>query len=58
MISVVIAILLVGVLLWLVHSVIPMDARVRTILDAVVIICLVLWLLNVFGIVAWWPRVR
>lgn len=56
MVSIVVAIILVGVLLWLVHAVIPMDARVRTILDAVVIVGLVLWLLNAFGVLHWWPR--
>lgn len=48
--SIVIAIIVVGVLLWLVNAFIPMDATVKKILNAVVIIVLVLWLLSVFGL--------
>ncbi len=47
-VSIVIAIIVVGVLLWLVNTIIPMDTRIRQILSAVVIIALVLWLLDVF----------
>lgn len=58
MIAILVVILLVGFLLWAVHAVVPMDARVRTILDAVVIVCLLIWLLNAFGVVAWVPAWR
>jgi hypothetical protein len=40
----------VGVLLWLVNSFIPMQGTIKSILNAVVIIAVVLWLLNVFGL--------
>ena len=40
----------VGVLLWLVNSYIPMQGTIKSILNAVVIIAVVLWLLNVFGL--------
>jgi hypothetical protein len=48
LISLIVTIIVVGVLLWLVNSLIPMDAKVKQILNAVVIIILVLWLLNIF----------
>ena len=38
MISVIVAIAVVGVLLWLVNSYIPMDAKIKTILNVVVVI--------------------
>ena len=41
----------VGVLLWLVNTYIPMDGKIKNILNAVVVIALVLWLLRVFGVV-------
>lgn len=41
----------VGVLLWLVNSYIPMQSTVKSILNAIVIILLVLWLLSVFGVI-------
>lgn len=41
----------VGVLLWLVNSYIPMQPTIKSILNAVVIILLVLWLLSAFGVI-------
>ncbi|MEX0987051.1 MAG: Thivi_2564 family membrane protein [Bacteroidales bacterium] len=50
LLTVIIVILVVGVLLWLVNSFIPMQRTVKGILNAVVIIILVVWLLNEFGV--------
>ncbi len=47
-IGIIAVIIVVGVLLWLANSFIPMDAPVKQILNAVVIILLVLWLLSLF----------
>ena len=41
--------IVVGVLLWLVNSFIPMQRSIKSILNGVVVIAVVLWLLNVFG---------
>jgi len=41
--------IVVGVLLWLVNSYIPMQRSIKSILNGVVVIVVVLWLLNVFG---------
>jgi hypothetical protein len=43
--------IVVGVLLWLVNSYIPMDAKIKSILNAVVVIAVVIWLLQVFGLI-------
>jgi hypothetical protein len=40
----------VGVLLWLVNSFIPMQGTIKSLLNAVVVIATVLWLLNIFGV--------
>jgi hypothetical protein len=48
--SVLISIIIVGVLLWLVNSYIPMDSKIKNILNGVVVIMLVIWLLRVFGL--------
>jgi hypothetical protein len=40
----------VGVLLWLVNRLIPMQGSIKSILNGVVVIAVVLWLLNVFGL--------
>jgi hypothetical protein len=50
LLQVVIALIVVGVLLWLVNRFIPMQGTIKSILNAVVIIAVVLWLLNVFGL--------
>ena len=49
LVNVVLALLVVGVLLWLVNRFIPMQSTIKGILNAVVVIAVVLWLLNVFG---------
>lgn len=48
--TILIVILVAGVILWLVNSFIPMQRTIKKILNAVVIIILVIWLLNVFGV--------
>jgi hypothetical protein len=48
--TIVIVILVVGVILWLINSYIPMQRTIKGILNAVVVIVLVIWLLKVFGV--------
>ena len=48
--SVIVVLIVVGVLLWLVNNYIPMDGKIKSILNAVVIIAVVVWLLQVFGL--------
>jgi hypothetical protein len=50
LIQVALPLIVVGVLLWLVNSFIPMAQSIKTILNAVVVIVVVVWLLNVFGL--------
>jgi hypothetical protein len=52
LIHVVLVLVVVGVLLWLVNSYIPMAGSIKSILNAVVIIAVVLWLLTVFGLMS------
>ena len=52
LVHVVLVLVVVGVLLWLVNSYIPMAGSIKSILNAVVIIAVVLWLLTVFGLMA------
>lgn len=42
--------IVVGVLLWLVNTYIPMDRKIKNILNIVAVVIVVLWLLRVFGI--------
>lgn len=50
LLSVAIVIIVVGVVLWAVNRYIPMDAAIKQILNIVVIVVLVLWLLQAFGL--------
>jgi hypothetical protein len=51
LISLILTLVVVGVLLWLINAYIPMDAKIKKILNIVVVICVVLWLLSVFGVI-------
>jgi len=50
LINLVIALIVVGVLLWVVNNYIPMDPKIKNILNIVVVIAVVLWLLSAFGV--------
>ena len=50
LIHVILVLIVVGVLLWLVNSYIPMAGSIKGILNAVVVIAVVIWLLTVFGL--------
>jgi hypothetical protein len=49
-INVVLVLIIVGVIMWLINSFIPMAGAIKTLLNIVVLILLILWLLQVFGI--------
>ena len=51
LIQLILILVVVGVILWLVNSYIPMDAAIKKILNVVVIIAVILWLLSVFGVI-------
>ena len=50
LVTVVLKLLVIGVLLWLVNRFIPMQGQIKGILNGVVVIAVVLWLLQVFGL--------
>lgn len=52
LINVVLTLIVVGVILWLINTYIPMQSTVKSILNAVVVIAIVLWLLYGFGIIS------
>jgi hypothetical protein len=47
---VVLILIAIGVLLWLVNTYIPMARPIKTILNGVVVIAVVIWLLRIFGV--------
>jgi hypothetical protein len=58
LITLVIVLVVVGVVLWLINSYIPMQSTIKKILNAVVIIVVVLWLLSAFGVIGSFNTVR
>lgn len=48
---IVLVLIIIGVLLWAINRFIPMASSIKTILNAVVVIVVVLWLLEVFGVI-------
>lgn len=58
LIQVLLVLIVVGVLLWLVNTYVPMAGSIKSILNAVVVIVVVIWLLNVFGLMDNLTRLR
>jgi hypothetical protein len=50
LLTILIVLIVAGVLLWLVNNYIPMDHKIKNILNAVVVVVVIVWLLKVFGV--------
>jgi hypothetical protein len=50
LLTILIVLIVAGVILWLVNNYIPMDGKIKNILNVVVVIVVIVWLLKVFGI--------
>ena len=55
---IVLVLVVVGVILWLINTYVPMAASIKKILNIVVVVVVILWLLRVFGIISGGPGVR
>ena len=51
LIHLVIVLVVVGVVLWVINSYIPMQSTIKRILNVVVVIAVIVWLLSVFGLI-------
>ena len=58
LITICLVLIVVGVLLWLINTYVPMDRKIKNILNAVVVIVVVIWLLQVFGVMGALTSVR
>jgi len=58
LIGLVLTLVVVGVLLWLVNNYVPMDAKIKKIINVVVVIVVVIWLLQSFGLLASLQSIR
>lgn len=50
LINLVVVLIVVGVLLWLINRYIPMASSIKTILNVVVVIAVVIWVLQAVGL--------
>lgn len=50
LLTVVLTLLVIGVLMWLFDTYIPLDAMIKRIIHIVIIICVVIWLLQISGL--------
>lgn len=48
--TIIIVLIVIGVILYLVNKYVPMDAKIKTILNWVVVIIIILWILKLLGI--------
>jgi hypothetical protein len=58
LLEIAVVLIVIGILLMLVNRLIPMARSMKSILNAVVIIVVVLWLLNVFGVISSFHKIR
>lgn len=58
LISLILVLALVGLLVWLIQTFIPMDARIKNLMSIIVIIVLLLWVLQSIGILTGGPTIR
>lgn len=50
LLNLVVTLVVVGVVLWAINTYLPMDGKIRQILNVVVVIVVILWLLRGFGL--------
>lgn len=50
LLQVVVTLIVVGIVLWLVNRFIPMQSTIKSILNGVVVIAVVVWIANLYGL--------
>jgi hypothetical protein len=51
LLTILIVLVVAGVVLWLVNTYIPMDHKIKTILNVVVVVIVIIWILKAFGVI-------
>ncbi len=55
LLDIIIYLVLIGVLLWLINTFVPMAPAIKSILNIVVAVVVIIWLLRVFSVFAGYP---
>lgn len=50
LLSLILALVIVGVVLWAVETLIPMDATIKRLIQVVVVVAVLIWLLRAFAL--------
>lgn len=58
LITIIVVLVIVGLVLWLINNYVPMDGKIKNILNVVVVIVVILWLLQSFGLIGSLGKVR
>lgn len=58
LIGLVLTLVVVGVLLWLLNNYVPMDGKIKQIINVVVVIVVVIWVLQAFGVLGSLQNIR
>jgi hypothetical protein len=58
LIGLIMTLVVVGVLLWLLNNYVPMDGKIKSIINVVVVIVVVIWLLQAFGLLGSLQNIR
>jgi hypothetical protein len=48
LISLILTLIVIGVLLWLINTYIPMDGKIKKIINVVVVVAVIIWVLGLF----------
>jgi len=57
-ISLLIVLAVIGFCLWLFNTYVPMDSKVKKIINVVIVILIIVWLLNIFGVIGVLPTLQ
>lgn len=58
LVGLIVVLVVVGVVLWMVNNLIPIDPKIRTIINVIVVLAVCLWLLDSFGLLHGGPVLR
>ena len=58
LIALVLTLVIVGMLLWLLNNYVPMDGKIKQIVNIVVVIVVVIWVLQAFGVLGSLQNIR
>jgi hypothetical protein len=58
LIGLVLTLVVVGVLLWLLNNYVPMDRKIKSIINVVVVVVVVIWVLQALGLLGSLQNIR